>query len=193
MIPPQPTIEHVNALLTRFNADDRYFGADRAIQLVIDQWPLNEVFDHVLIKAVLINRLYSTNIYNIYGAANHIVNLHIDDQLQRGDSSLVDKIARMEVSNGERINLAFAAKYCAWHQPDKFQIFDNLVADLLCKYRRQYQFATFGRSDLRDYPTFIHVIEQFQNFFGLKTFSRKHIDKFLWMEAKIIKGLIPSG
>jgi hypothetical protein len=36
---------------------------------------------------------------------------------------------------------------------------------------------------LRDYPTFARVIGEFRSFFGLSDFTRKQIDKFLWIEG----------
>jgi hypothetical protein len=173
------TPSHVRSRLTQFDNDPRYYGGDEAIKLVVDQWPKNNDPRHVLIKTVLINRLYSTNIYNVYEAARHIFVLEIDERLRNGDISLANEVAQMSIGEHGRYNLSFASKYCAWHQPDHFQILDSSIAGLLWKYRKKYNFAAFKKYELYDYPTFIKIIQGFQSFFGLQEFSRKQIDKFL--------------
>ena len=36
----------------------------------------------------------------------------------------------------------------------------------------------------RLYPSFVSVVDQFVEYFGLVTLSRKDLDKFLWIEGK---------
>ncbi|MGD0464356.1 MAG: hypothetical protein ABSB74_17880 [Tepidisphaeraceae bacterium] len=186
MIPIVPTPDSVRSRLVQFDNDPRYYGADQAIQLVIDQWPDNNNALHILIKTVLINRLYSTQIFAVYEAAQHIFTLQIDERLRKGEISLVTDVAQMKnIGAHGRNNLSFAAKYCAWHQPDLFQIWDNLVVGLLWQYRKAHNFAEFKRNDLYCYPRFMKINESFKSFFGLQQFSRKEIDKFLYIEARL--------
>ena len=75
--------------------------------------------------------------------------------------------------------LSFASKYCHWHEPERFQIFDKRVADMLLAYRRHFGFARFKNAELRDYPTFARLIAEFRDYFGLTDFTRKQIDSSL--------------
>ncbi len=50
--------------------------------------------------------------------------------------------------------------------------------------RRMLNFTRYIRYQIREYAEFIRVIEEFRKFFGLGEFSRRQIDKFLWIEAQ---------
>jgi hypothetical protein len=180
----QPTSQYVRSVIRRAKGDSRYFGADPAVRLVFETWPKNTDGDQVLIKCVVLNRLYSTNIFDIYSLRDHILRLDIDARLARGDPSLVNALADFRRGRKKRWLISFASKYCAWHRPEAFQIFDGLVEWILLEYKKRYEFANFGRFDLRDYPTFVTVLDRFRSRFGLEEFSRKDTDKFLWIEAK---------
>ena len=69
---PLPTISRAKRLLAKYGTSGRYYGADPAVKLAFDAWPRNEMFEEILVKVVVLNRLYSTNIYNVYGVAEHI-------------------------------------------------------------------------------------------------------------------------
>ncbi|MGD0769572.1 MAG: hypothetical protein ABSB42_15425 [Tepidisphaeraceae bacterium] len=108
--------------------------------------------------------------------------LKIDDRLRAGDPTLVDEIAQVKFSEKTHHLFSFATKYCAWHQPDKFQIFDSHVEQMLWAYR-SYGFDKFHREDLHKYARFAEVIKNFCKFFGIEGFSRKDLDKFLYIEG----------
>jgi len=181
---PTPTPKYVRALLEELKKDPQYKGSDEALHLAFENWPKNEVFSHVLIKVVLLNRLYSTNIFAVIAVANHIVNLEIDDRLAAGDPSVVEEIANVPAGTGGRRFFSFATKYCAWHKPEHFQIYDSYIEGLLWEYKKQFGFAKYSRNKIADYPVFLKVIDEFRDFFRLESFTRKEVDKFLWVEAQ---------
>ncbi len=180
---PEPDIGYVLQRLEAMRGDDRFYGAERAVQLVFEQWPTNRDAEEVLVKVVVLNRLYSTNIYDPYTVAAHIIALNIDQRLAAGESQLVSDLARVSFRDKKRFLLSFATKYCSWHQPSRFQIFDSYVEWLLWQYKKQFGFATFRKYELRVYPTFIDIIGRFVDHFGLQALSQKDIDKFLWSEG----------
>ena len=68
---------------------------DNALQKLFTQLcPENTILEDVLIKCTTLNRLYSTNIFNIRAVAEHIHLLNIDERLHHGDLSLVESIAQ---------------------------------------------------------------------------------------------------
>src|SRR4051812_5412380 len=69
---PKPTPERVRDILSQYGSDDRYFGADTAVRLVFEQWPQNLQYEEILVKVIVLNRLYSTNIYDVYTVAKRI-------------------------------------------------------------------------------------------------------------------------
>lgn len=180
---PMPDLTYVSRRLGELRGDDRFYGADRAVQLVFRQWPVNTDSDQVLVKVIVLNRLYSTNIYDPYTVASHITALDIDDRLAAGDPKLVPEVAKVSFREKKRFFLSFATKYCSWHQPKKFQIFDAYVEWLLWAYKKQFGFAEFYKYQLRDYPVFMSIIEQFVTRFRLGSLNRKDLDKFLWTEG----------
>ena len=93
----------------------RYFGADPAVRIAFAQWPRNNDPHQVLVKVVVLNRLYSTNIYDVYGVRDHILAMRIDDRLSSGDPTLVNDLADYRGGVKARSIISFASKYCAWH------------------------------------------------------------------------------
>src|SRR5690606_36386235 len=106
--------------------------------------------------------------------------LGIDTRLDAGDPALVDDIARVRCGSKARRFYSFATKYCAWHRPDDYQIYDSQADAALWAYRRQHSFATFRRQDLQTYRRFIEVIDAFRRCFGIEGVGRKELDMFLW-------------
>lgn len=182
----EPTPDYILSRLPDFDATPRYSDADRAVGLVFSQWPTNRLIEEVLAKVVTLNTLYSTNIYGVYDVARHIVELNIDGRLTNGDQSLVDDIANVAIGRRTRQVLSFASKYCSWHRPECYQIYDSFVDELLWVYQREFAFATFKRVELRTYSRFIQIVDALVDHFGLQVFSRKDLDKFLWLEGRAI-------
>lgn len=183
-----PTPGLVRLGVSRFDEDERYGPADRLLAKVFTGFPANTVLEEVLLKVVLVNSLYNANVYAFMDMARHILQLEIDPEIVMGSPALIDRIAHLTIRGKTRRHYAFATKYCSWHRPDVFPIFDNLVEGLLWQYRGEYRFEAFVRADLKSYATYQRIIVSFRMFFGLDTFSFKEIDKFLWSYAK---GMVP--
>ena len=183
----KPTTEYIRNRLKETHGKDRYFGADPAVRRVFDQWPENREHAEVLAKVTVLNALYATRIMNVYPVVDRILELKIDRRLRAGDETLVGDVAKVKLGRKHRILLSFATKYCAWHQPEEYQIFDANVEWIIWEYRKRYGFADYRRYAIRDYPTFARLISEFRDFFGLKQFTRKQIDKFLWIERRQVQ------
>jgi hypothetical protein len=50
--------------------------------------PSNENLVHVLLKVTALNQFYSTNIFDTYTVAKHIVGMNIGERLKAGDRAL---------------------------------------------------------------------------------------------------------
>ncbi|NJN84464.1 MAG: hypothetical protein HC802_20745 [Caldilineaceae bacterium] len=129
----------------------------------------------------MLNALYKTNIYAIRAVAQHIRALQVDESLAAQDLAIVEKIARVEFNGKRRRNYSFATKYCAWHRPELYPIYDRNVDYLLWGYHCQEQFADFDRRDMwSDYAAFVRIYDAFRSHFSLEAYSYRQIDKFLW-------------
>lgn len=184
-----PSDALVKTYIDKFNNDKRYAIADDIIYKLIARFPENKQLDDILIKVSVINDLYGTNIFATFDIANHILSLDIDDRLQAGDPGLVDEIATGHGLKSKRYGkelrfYSFATKYCNWHNQSAYPIFDSFVERILLAYKRKTPFSKFTQTTLRDYPTFINVIQDFKARFELKNENLKQLDKFLWMYGK---------
>jgi hypothetical protein len=183
-IPKKPTKQLVKRYLREFRESERYFLSDRAITTLFEMLPHNNTLDHVLLKVTVLNDLYGTNIYGTFDMARHICSLHIDTDLRKRSTEVVDRIADARFSGKPRQVFSFATKYCSWHDKDNYPLYDNYVEKLLMAYRRKDHFATFKKTDLRCYASFKAVITAFRMRYRLTQYSFKQLDKFLWLYGK---------
>jgi hypothetical protein len=166
----------------RFSADTRTGANERALTWLFGSYPANVDHQQVLVKVVALNGLYSTNVFAVTDMADHICGLGIDPALKAGDLAVADRIAALPTS-GLR-HYSFATKYCSWHQPERFPIYDNLVERLLWSYQRHSHFGDFKRDDLQDYSRYVAAIRSFMARFGLSGLTFKQVDEFLWLSAR---------
>jgi hypothetical protein len=152
----------------------------RALSLLFKAHRYNTDVAEVLLKVVALNDLYSTRIFKVRDAARTIVAAKIDSLLRTGDPRAVERIQTMRLGGRKRSTYSFATKYCSWHAPDKYPIFDRNVKAALTAYRKRDKFETFTQNDLLDYQTFLRVLLAFRERYGLQDVSNGDLDKFLW-------------
>jgi hypothetical protein len=146
--------------------------------------PENRKIEHVLLKVSALNDFYSTNIFDTYSVARHILAKDIDARLEVNDYSLVNDIAQIAIK-AKTINFySFASKYCSHHKPTSYPIFDSFVEKMMLHYKTVDSFNGFDKVDLKDYEHFIQIIKSFQSFYKLGKFSLREIDIFLWLAGK---------
>lgn len=183
---PHPTIGDVNARIEQYDREHK--TVQQALAKLFGLYRDNSELENVLLKVVTLNSLYATNIYATYQVAEHIHQLNIDGQLDQllkdGRPDAVTKIARVQLGEKEFNFYSFATKYCSWHSPEAYPIYDSYVEWLLWKYRKQHEFATYTRNDTGDYVQFREIVVKFQEFYGLSTYHFKDIDKFLWLSSR---------
>ncbi|MGH9929871.1 MAG: hypothetical protein ACREA9_11695 [Pyrinomonadaceae bacterium] len=132
---------------------------------------LTRYWNTLLLKVSALNDFYSTNIFDTYSVAKHILKKNIDQRLKVGDHSLVNELARVTIRGKQRNFYSFASKYCSHHFPDWFPIYDSYVEKMLLYYARADYFASFHKNDLKSYGSFVEIIRNFQSHYGLGQFS----------------------
>lgn len=182
----KPTKEYIMRVVRR-NWDTYFSDTDPALSKVFKAFPKNKEFSEVLIKVVLLDRLYHVNIFKPYAVARHIVHLSVDKALSEGTIDIVGKIARVKIGSQSKYFYSFATKYCNWHSPNKFFIYDSFVDYILREYKRKFHFMEFSPEDLREYERYHRILLNFMDFFHLDSISKKTLDEFLWLEGKRIK------
>lgn len=183
---PTPSPEEVEKYLTLWDSLDNYTAQESSLKkLFTKTCPLNADLDDVLIKVCSLNDFYSTNILSPFAVAKHIVALDIDKSLATDDLEIVNKIARVNMNAGKVRNFySFATKYCSHHKPTVYPIFDSYVEKVLKHFRRFDKFAKFKNDDITDYAKYKNVLTQFSNYYNLRQFNVKEIDKYLWQLGK---------
>ena len=179
----RPSPRLVQEYVTQFQNEPDCVAADEAIALLIDKYPQNQEVKEVLLKVAAINQLYNAGVYTraIYSVAELICDIEIDSELNEGSLDVVGELAHREIT-GENHRYVFATKYCHWHRPTLYPIYDDVVADLLWKYQKAYRFAEFRKGDLvsENYPLYKGIIEKFKSEYDLGGVSFRELDKFLW-------------
>lgn len=191
----EPTAENVRIACKRF--EDDINEPDLALFDLFTQHPRNTEFKHVLLKVVSLNALYSTmiRVYSkitptVYEVAHHINQLgeEIDAGLEVGSPELVLKISKIVKNKKPFYNYSFATKYCSFHRPESYPIYDSRVYEYLRRLRNRDRFKEggfrqFKNEELWIYPKFKGIVDEFRVLYGLQEFTYKQIDAFLYLEG----------
>ncbi len=174
---PTPTVGLVHAECVEFDHENRL--TEDALRQLWEHFPQNIEPHHVLLKVLVLNKLYSTRIRDIEveRMAGHIADLHLDPLLAHGSPGAVDLITNC---GKLRKHFSFATKFCSWHNPTVYPIYDSRVDECLWSYKKQAQFANFYRKDFKSYEKFLAVVTAFRNFYGHESLTFRQLDKFLW-------------
>jgi len=176
----------VERYLARWEQLENYKKQENALdKLFFHTYPDNRNIEDILVKVATLNDFYSTNIFSGYLVAKHILNLNIDERLQRGDDTLVNEISEVVMSDGKVKNFySFATKYCSHHKPYDYAIYDSYVDRVLRYFRNTDGFSDFKDADLKEYVKFHKILMDFQDFYGLKKYNLKLLDRYLWQLGK---------
>ena len=181
----RPSVKDAEWFIKYWQELPSYNNQESALdKLFMELCPKNDNIEDILIKCSALNDFYSTNIFDIHTVAQHILSLKIDGRLEKGDMSLVDEIAHIEVNRKDHFFYSFATKYCSHHQPEKYAIYDSYVEQVLISMNKREHFSDFKREDLKDYSKYMSVIRAFQQCFGLMQYNIKQLDQYLWQLGK---------
>jgi hypothetical protein len=84
---------------------------------------------------------------------------------------------------------SFASKYCNWHNPTAYPIYDSNVEACLWHYKNQEGSTFAGALAERgigfprygyNYAQFVRIVNAFRDGYSLESFTYKQLDKFLW-------------
>ncbi len=168
------------------------------------EWVLTELFRkfpdnsnpvEVLTKTKVLNLLYSTQIRAVDAVARHICRLAIDQHLFFFNDYLFYEISTIKLKSQTRHNFSFASKYCHWHNPTAYPIYDSNVEECLWRYRKQpgafddmlkERGIKFPRSGY-DYPEFVRIVNAFRDAYHLNAFTYKQLDKLLFSRGRSLR------
>lgn len=174
-----------------YNRLGDYPFADRILAEVFSGQPENRDFSVILHKVAVLNSLCRTNIFDIYEVARHIHELKIDVLLQRHSAEAVEKLRR--VRRLQRDLYSFATKYCHWHCPVAYPMYDASVSKALSYLNRNYGFhdrlsdAKFRAS----FEMFKGAIDALRERLSWDNGGYKKLDQGLWVFGRHLKNKLP--
>jgi hypothetical protein len=186
---PRPTVELIETECKAF--DQESWLAEEALGQLRAQFPVNTDIRQVLLKVLVLNKLYGTMIRDIdvETVAKHIVGLtndHFLDQLLAQGS--LDAVSLITDCPNLKKYLSFASKFCSWHNPTAYPIYDGNVRECLWAYGKQDRFAKFRNEDLWYYRKLVETVIAFRNYYELNSLTFKQLDKFMYLSGrKILK------
>jgi len=183
--PPTPCKDIVSSYLKEWDNLDNYMLQESSLHLLFNNLcPDNTNIENILLKVSTLNDFYSTNIYDTFTVAKHILNCNIDNELNSYNKNLVNKIALIKMKNRTINFYSFASKYCSHHKPEHYPIYDIYVEKMLMFFKKSDKFDNFIKNDIKDYSRFIEIINNFKEHYNLQEFSLRQIDIYLWLAGK---------
>lgn len=191
----KPQRDDIEDAVAQFDRENKEI--EEALLSLFRQYPANSSPADVLLKVTCLNTLYSTQIRlysarvpSILDVVYHIVNANIDSDLRVGSPEVIGRIATIKIAEkANRYYYSFATKYCSWHKPESYPIFDSRVLQYLCYLRNQDFLSHFSQDSLWIYTEFKRVIEEFRSNNKLEDFTFKQLDKFLYLQgSKLLMG-----
>jgi hypothetical protein len=180
-----PSVKDAEWFLEYWKNLPSYSNQEKALdKLFMGICKRNDNIEDILIKCSSLNDFYSTNIFDIHTVAQHILSLKIDERLKNGDLSLVDEISHVEVNGKLHTFYSFATKYCSHHNPERYAIYDSYVEKVLVSMNSRDHFMDFKQEELKDYETYMSVVDAFKKRYGLTQYNIKQLDQYLWQLGK---------
>ena len=183
--PPAPNETILKSYLDKWETLENYTLQEKSLNLLFHSYcPTNNKIEHILLKVSALNDFYSTNIFDTYTVAKHILKCKIDQELEEGNEQLVNKIAPVTIKHRTINFYSFASKYCSHHKPESYPIYDSYVEKILMHFKKKDKYDTFIKADLKNYQRFIEIIKNFQKHYNLMPFTLRQIDIYLWLAGK---------
>ena len=180
-----PSVKDAEWFLEYWKNLPSYSNQEKALdKLFMGICKRNDNIEDILIKCSSLNDFYSTNIFDIHTVAQHILSLKIDERLKNGDLSLVDEISHVEVNGKLHTFYSFATKYCSHHNPERYAIYDSYVEKVLVSMNSRDHFMDFKQEELKDYETYMSVVDALKKRYGLTQYNIKQLDQYLWQLGK---------
>jgi len=157
--------------------------ANNTISSFFSNNPKNKKLDIILIKVLLIDSLYKTNLKDQISVAEHIYKISsLDDELKRKNLEIVDKVAKWNNTlQNKTINLlSFASKFCYFHDKKTYPLYDKYVVIALKKFLPDWK-------DERNFLNFLDAITQLCRENKIERISFEDLDKFLWLYGLLLR------
>ncbi len=162
---------------------NEWTDSERVLNTISNKFPKFDK-DSMLIKSVIINTLYSTNVMAIARMAVHLNNVIGKIDINKAGPELVEKMALLPRTKSQikvRRFHSFSAKFAHFFiDNDKFPILDS-YAEKMLKYHLGNKLYRSDRS--KRYMVFIENLNRLYRYSELKC-SYKLIDHYFWIAGQ---------
>ena len=191
----QNVIENIiKDYFNRFRGQEGYFVEDNRALHYFQINPTNTNLQDVLLKVREIRDTELIKQEAEDAMVDHIVSLNIDGDLQSMDQQIVMKIANLNFRGQPRFYYAFATRYCCYHHPEVYPIYDLLIEQFLRLYYKRTNDTAIEDHQLLEYTSFKRLMEEYLKAFQLPLTSYWELDKFIWTYGEqILKELMQSN
>ena len=165
-----------------------YALQEKVLADIFTKYPNNTTLAEVILKVNLLNAFYSTRILDIATVASHIMSIpNIDARIKCGDVTVVDDVASVNHNGKLLTHFSFATKYCSFHQPQKFPIFDSFIAECFSQLSKNNYFQKkFPKNTIRNcYSDFKKFYDEFMTNQPALPKDYKEVDRYLWSSLKV--------
>ena len=144
----------------------------------------NKVVKDMLVKTIVLDKLYSLNIKYVDDLVKHLTQIdNLNERLKNGDTELVNEMKKVNLPNGKTINyLSFASKYCRRYNPEQYPIYNSIVKQVLSHYNSNLHFYS-DKINWSDYTCYKKVVDAFMKCYP---FIENYVmlDHYLWTMGK---------
>lgn len=124
---PKPSVESISRYLEEWDTLEKYTLQESSLgKLFHVHCPENRDIESILLKVSALNDFYSTNIFDTYTVAKHILNLNIDTRLRSGDQALVNEIALVNTGAKKEISTLLHQSTVATTNQKNFQFMTHM-------------------------------------------------------------------
>lgn len=195
---PEPSVAELNKAIERWNSGKDAKIESKLNSLFTETYLLNDTVEKVETKINELNKFYhalrgeNCSTEEIHKIAEGIVSLKIDERLKTLDFNLVNEIADINFDH----NFSFASKYCAFHNPKDYAMYDRHAASVLYYFTKMKDSTMFTDARIEayaavlksDYKVYYETLCEFITRFSLQDFSLRDLDHYLWYTgAELLK------
>lgn len=186
---------------------DEYEEEERCLNKYFQNNIENTNLINVIIKTTILDSFYATRLKMPTKIANHIISIKNVDYLLKNEKINKYDLSKSYIPPSKPLtvvdiisnppnqynNFSFATKYCNFHYPGKYIIYDSYIKKFLLRLQKNNFFGSeikikYNDSSFRkDYTLFHTVYTKFlemSKLDKLENFSFKLIDKYIWRSMK---------
>lgn len=181
-------IHTVRELTVQFESIKGYFIRDKKLCCFIKKEPLNVCLQTVTEKVGAIGSPALWQNGEQQTVAKHILALHIDDRLNKGDRGLIGDLSKIKVSFSDYDLLHFFSRYCCVHQPERFPIYSSSTLKII-----QSHYSNLNITGMESYEDYWKGVNLVLNDLDITLPDYFYAEKFFWLyEYQLISALDES-